>query len=65
MLAPVLVDGRLGGHWRLAGSGASRELSIRCFTGSRRPRKTELEEPVAALSSALAVTVTSVTIERS
>lgn len=64
MLAPVLVDGRIGGHWRLVGSGASRELAILCFAGSRRPRKAELEEPVAALSTALAVAVTSVTVDR-
>lgn len=62
MLAPVLVDGRIGGHWRLAGSGASRSLLLTCFAGSRRPRVPELEEAVAALATALAVTVTSVTI---
>jgi hypothetical protein len=64
MLAPVLVDGRIGGHWRLAGSGASRALAVACFPGSRRPRRAELDEAVGALSTALAVAVTSVTVDR-
>ncbi len=64
MLAPVLVDGRVGGHWRLEGSGASRTLTLQCFAGSRRPRMDQLDEPVAALSSALGVTVTAVTVDR-
>ncbi|MGA8245713.1 MAG: crosslink repair DNA glycosylase YcaQ family protein, partial [Nocardioides sp.] len=42
MPAPVLVDGRVGGHWRLEGSGASRTLTIRCLPRSRRSRRAEL-----------------------
>jgi hypothetical protein len=34
------------------------------FAGTRRPRKAELDGPVAALEAALDLTVTSVTITR-
>jgi hypothetical protein len=64
MLAPTLVDGRVGGHWRIGGSGRSRTLVLRSFAGSRRPRRAELEEPVAALSVALGVPLESVTVAR-
>jgi hypothetical protein len=64
MLAPVLVDGRVGGHWRIEGSGRSRELAISSFAGSRRPRRSELDEPVAALSTALDIDLVSVTVGR-
>jgi hypothetical protein len=59
MLAPLLVDGRIGGHWRIAGSGRVKELAIMSFPGSRRPRKAELEEPVEALATALDVSLSS------
>ena len=64
MLAPVLADGRVGGHWRIEGSGRSKMLVVRSFAGSRKPRKAELEEPVAALSAALGVSLESVTVTR-
>lgn len=65
MLAPVLVDGRIGGHWRLEGSGRSRTLGISVFPGARRPRRAELDEPAASLAAALDVPVTSVTVRGS
>jgi hypothetical protein len=64
MLAPVLVDGRIGGHWRLEGPARARELAVSPFPGSRRPRKAELDEPVAALSAALDVPVAAVSVGR-
>jgi hypothetical protein len=64
MLAPLLVDGRVGGHWRIEGTGRERALTVACFAGSRRARRSELDEPVASISSALGVSVTSVTITR-
>jgi hypothetical protein len=64
MLAPVLVDGRIGGHWRLDGSGRTRSLVVSSFPGSRRPRKAELTEPAEALSVALDLTIGSVTLAR-
>jgi hypothetical protein len=64
MLAPLLVDGRVAGHWRIAGSGRSRSLEVTSFTGSRRPRKAELDEPIAALSAALDVPIGSVSVGR-
>src|SRR5262249_13798091 len=39
MLAPLLVDGRIGGHWRIEGSGRDKTLAVASFTGSRKPRK--------------------------
>jgi Winged helix DNA-binding domain len=64
MLAPLLVDGRIGGYWRIEGSGRTKQLAVSTFPGSRRPRSSELEEPVTALSAALDVTLTSVSIGR-
>jgi Winged helix DNA-binding domain len=64
MLAPVLVDGRIGGYWRIEGSGATKVLAVSSFPGSRRPRRTELEEPVAALSAALDITLGSLSVTR-
>jgi hypothetical protein len=64
MLAPLLVDGRIGGYWRIEGSGATQELAVTSFAGSRRPRKSEIDEPATALSTALGVTLGSVTVSR-
>jgi hypothetical protein len=64
MLAPVLIDGRIGGHWRIEGSGATRSLAISLFAGARRPRKSELEEPVVALTAVLDVRLGSVSLTR-
>ncbi|WP_151082759.1 winged helix DNA-binding domain-containing protein [Nocardioides cynanchi] len=57
MLAPLLVDGRIGGHWRLDGTGRARSLTVTSFPGSRRPRRTEVDDAVAALVAGLGVTV--------
>ena len=64
VLPPLLVDGRITGHWRAAGSARRRPLEVNWFAGTRRPRRAELEEPVAALEAALGITVTSVTLDR-
>ena len=64
MLAPLLVDGRIGGYWRIEGSGRAKELAVTSFAGSRKPRKAELEAPVAALTTALDVDLGSVTVTR-
>lgn len=64
MLAPVLVDGRLGGQWRLEGAGRARSLTVSSFRGSRRLRRAEVEEAAGALTTALDVTVAGVDTER-
>ena len=64
MLAPMLVDGQIGGYWRIEGTGRERTLAVSSFTGSRKPRRAELDEPVAALSAALDVRLGSVTVTR-
>ncbi|HEX4685868.1 MAG TPA: winged helix DNA-binding domain-containing protein [Nocardioides sp.] len=64
MLAPMLVDGQIGGYWRIEGTGRERTLAVSSFTGSRKPRRAELDEPVAALSAALDVRIGSVTVTR-
>ena len=61
---PILVDGRLTGHWRAGGSAKKRPLEVSYFPGTRRPRKSELEQPVAALEAALGIAITSVSIAR-
>ena len=64
MLAPVLLDGRIGGYWRLEGTGRVKTLEVSLFRGTRRPRKAELDEPLASLSRALDVPLASVTTVR-
>jgi len=64
LLAPLLCDGRLTGSWRLIGSGTRRSCEVAWFAGTRRPKKSELDGPLAALQAAYGITVTSVTISR-
>jgi hypothetical protein len=64
LLAPLLVDGRISGSWRIPGHGSSRPLEVTWFARTRRPRRAELEAAAAALEAALAITVTGVTITR-
>jgi hypothetical protein len=64
MLAPVLVDGRIGGCWRLEGAGRGRALAVSSFPRSRRLRKAEVEEAAAALATALDLALTGVTTAR-
>lgn len=64
VLPPLLVDGRITGYWRATGSARSRPLDVVWFAGTRKPRKAELDAPVAALEAALAITVTTVTLTR-
>jgi len=61
---PLLVDGRITGSWRAAGSARRRPLEVTSYAGTRAPRRAELEQPVAALEAALGITVTAVTITR-
>ena len=64
LLAPLLLDGRLSGYWRVPGSGRTRPCEISYFAGTRRPTRSELAEPVAALETAYGVTVTKLSITR-
>jgi hypothetical protein len=64
VLPPLLVDGRITGYWRATGSAKRRPLEVVWFARTRRPRKTELDAPVAALEAALGITVTDVTLTR-
>lgn len=64
MLAPLLVDGRLTGHWRLSGSGRERTCEVIWFARTRRPRRAELDGPIAALETAYGITVTGVVVNR-
>lgn len=58
LLAPVLLDGRLRGHWRLVGSGGRRSLEVTLFPGTRALRPDELSAPIGALELALGIRVT-------
>lgn len=60
LLAPVLLDGRLRGHWRFTGTGPRRALEVTMFPGTRPLVADELAGPVAALELALGVIVTQV-----
>ncbi|PVG83435.1 hypothetical protein DDE18_09120 [Nocardioides gansuensis] len=64
VLPPLLVDGRITGYWRATGSARTRPLEVVHFTGTRRPRKAELEAPVAALEAALDIAIAEVTVSR-
>ena len=64
LLAPLLLDGRLTGYWRVPGSGSSRPCEVSYFASTRRPTKSELAEPVAALEGAYGITVNKVSITR-
>jgi hypothetical protein len=61
---PLLVDGRITGYWRAMGSARRRPLEVSYFPGTRRPRKAELDEPVAALEAALGIEITTVSVAR-
>lgn len=64
MLAPVLVDGRIGGYWRLEGSGRTRTLTVAGFPGSRRLRRAEVDDAAAALVTALDLALSGITTTR-
>lgn len=61
---PLLVDGRVAGYWRAAGSARRRPLEVTVLRGMRRPRSGELAEAVSRLESALDITVTEVSVAR-
>lgn len=64
VLPPLLVDGRITGYWRAAGSARRRPLEVVWFARTRRPRRAELDAPVAALEAALGIEVTDVVLTR-
>ncbi|MCY7401002.1 MAG: winged helix DNA-binding domain-containing protein [Nocardioides sp.] len=64
VLPPLLVDGRITGFWRATGSTKRRPLDVVWFARTRRPRAAELDEPVAALETALGIGITGVSITR-
>ncbi len=64
VLPPLLVDGRITGYWRASGSAKRRPLEVVWFAGTRRPRKAELEAPVAALEMSLGITTTQLSLTR-
>ena len=64
VLPPLLVDGRITGYWRATGSARRRPMEVVWFAGTRRPRRAELDEPVAALEAALGIAVTNVSLAR-
>lgn len=64
VLPPLLVDGRITGYWRATGSARKRPLEVMWFAGTRKPRKGELDAPVAALEAGLDITITGVTLTR-
>lgn len=63
ILPPMMIDGRITGYWRMTGPGRRRALSVSYFDSTRRPRRGELDEPVAALARALGTEVAEVRID--
>lgn len=61
---PLLVDARITGWWRATGSPKRRALEVVWFAGTRRPRKAELHEPVAAIEATLGIEITALTLRR-
>ena len=64
LLAPILVESRLSGYWRVPGPSRNRPCEVTYFAGTRRPTKSELVEPIAALEAAYGITVTKLSITR-
>jgi len=64
LLAPLLVDGRLTGHWRAAGTGDRRACEVTWFAGTRRPRKDELRAAMDDVALAYGITWTGLDVSR-
>lgn len=64
ILAPLLVDGRMSGWWRIPGSGVRRTLEVTWFARTRRPRTSELDLPIEGLEAAYGVVITGLTLTR-
>lgn len=62
LLAPVLLDGRLRGHWRLVGTGARRRLQVTLFAGARPVVPDELATSAHAVEAALDVSIADVEV---
>ena len=63
MLAPVLVDGRVGGYWRLEGTGRTKALEVSLFPGARRHARPS-SPPGGGLPAALDVPSASAGVTR-
>ncbi len=64
ILAPLLVDGRITGYWRLAASGRSRALTAYWFAGTRRPGIAEVRRAAESVARALPVQLGEITVAR-
>ena len=62
LLAPVLLDNRLLGHWRMLGTGKRRRLEVTLYPGAREVDEDELVGPAVAIELALAISITDVGI---
>lgn len=60
--SPLMVDGRLTGHWRAGGQGRRRACVVAWFPGTRPPRKGEVEEQMALVAAAYPITWTGLEI---
>lgn len=64
LAAPLLVDGRLTGWWRMAGAGQRRACEVSWFSRTRRPTRSELADAMAAIELALPVRFGALRLER-
>lgn len=64
LLVPLMVDGRLTGHWRAEGNGRRRTCVVTWFAGTRRPRRAEVEQQMEAVATAYPITWTGLEIAR-
>jgi len=63
ILAPVLRDGEIIGWWRTEGAGPGRRIEIGILQG-RLPARRLFDQPLAGVTEALGITVSSVDLHR-
>lgn len=64
VLPPVLIDGRIGGYWRAAGTAKVRPLHVVLFDAARQVDTAELTPAARGVEAALAIRIDEITVAR-
>lgn len=64
VLPPVLVDGRIVGYWRAAGTAKVRPLQVVLFDSARDVQATEVAPAARGIEAALAISIHDITVVR-